>query len=98
MPIIPSVVKWLNANRLDQIENFKKYPVETQNATLYKLLAKAVQTEWGIKYGYTSINSIRDYQGRFPVSTYEDIMPYVERLRNGESNLLWPGEIKWFAK
>ncbi len=98
MPIIPSVVKWLNASRLDQIEKFKRYPVETQNATLYKLLAKAAATEWGIKYGYSTINSIKDYQDRFPVSTYEDMMPYVDRLRTGEANLLWPGEIKWFAK
>ncbi|HEX2970428.1 MAG TPA: GH3 auxin-responsive promoter family protein [Bacteroidales bacterium] len=98
MPIIPSVIKWLNTSRLDQIDNFRKYPVETQTATLYKLLAKAAATEWGIKYGYASINSIKDYQDRFPVSTYEDIMPYVERLRKGEVNLLWPGEIKWFAK
>src|SRR5512133_3682021 len=98
MPIIPSVVKWLNVSRLDQIEKFKKYPVETQSATLYKLLAKAVATEWGIKYGFSSINSIKDYQNRFPVSTYEDMIPYVERLRNGEANILWPGEIKWFAK
>lgn len=98
MPIIPSVVKWLNANRLDQIEKFRKYPVETQVATLYKLLAKAAATEWGKKYGFASINSVKDYQNRFPVSTYEDMMPYVERLRNGEANILWPGEIKWFAK
>lgn len=98
MPIIPSVVKWLNTSRLDQIERFRKYPVETQNATLYKLLAKAATTEWGIKYNYASINSVKEYQNRFPVSTYEDMMPYVERLRKGESNLLWPGEIKWFAK
>ena len=41
---------------------------------------------------------IREYQSRFPVQTYEDIIPYVERLRKGEANLLWPGEIKWFAK
>lgn len=98
MPIIPSVIKWLNSNRLDQIEKFRKYPVETQNATLYKLLAKAAATEWGIKHGYSSINSVKEYQNRFPVSTYEDMMPYVERLRKGEANLLWPGEIKWFAK
>lgn len=98
MPIIPSVVKWLNTSRLDQIERFRKYPVETQNAALYKLLAKAAFTEWGIKFNYSSINSVKEYQNRFPVSTYEDLMPYVERLRKGESNLLWPGEIKWFAK
>lgn len=98
MTIIPSVIKWLNSSRLDQIEKFRKYPIETQNATLYKLLAKAAATEWGIKYSYSSISSVKDYQNRFPVSTYEDMMPYVERLRNGEDNLLWPGEIKWFAK
>lgn len=98
MAIIPSVVKWLNSSRLDQIDKFKKYPVETQHVTLYKLLAKAASTEWGKQYGYSSISSVQEYQQRFPVNTYEDIMPYVERLRTGENNLLWPGEIKWFAK
>ncbi len=98
MSIIPSIVNWLNVKRIDQIELFKKYPYETQQETLYKLLAKAATTEWGNKYNYSSILSIKEYQSRFPVQTYEDILPYVERLRLGESNLLWPGEIKWFAK
>lgn len=98
MAIIPSVIKWLNYNRLEQIERFKKYPVETQDAALYKLLAKAASTEWGIKYEFSSVNSVNDYQNRIPICTYEDLMPWVGRLRNGESNLLWPGEIKWFAK
>ncbi len=98
MPIIPSIVNWLNAKRINNIELFKKYPVETQQETLYRLLAKSASTEWGKKYSYSSIKSIPEYQQRFPVQTYEDIIPYVERLRKGESNLLWPGEIKWFAK
>jgi hypothetical protein len=98
MTIIPSIINWLNVKRINQIELFKKYPFETQKETLYQLLAKAVSTEWGEKYNYTSITSIKEYQSRFPVQTYEDIIPYVERLRRGETNLLWPGEIKWFAK
>jgi hypothetical protein len=98
MPIIPSIVKWLNHNRLSQIEQFRKYPVETQEAMLYSLLAKAASTEWGKKYGYSSVSSVKEYQERFPVQTYEEIIPYVERLRKGETDLLWPGEIKWFAK
>jgi hypothetical protein len=98
MSIIPSIVNWLNIKRINQIELFKKFPVETQQEILYKLLAKSASTEWGKKYGYSSIKSISDFQARFPVQTYEDIIPYVERLRKGESNLLWPGEIKWFAK
>jgi hypothetical protein len=98
MPIIPSVVNWLNTKRIDQIELFKKYPVETQQETLYKLLARAASTEWGKKYSYSSITTVKEYQSRFPVQTYEDLIPYVERLRKGDNNLLWPGEIKWFAK
>jgi len=98
MPIIPSLVNWLNSRRISQIEHFKKCPVETQQETLYHLLKSAAGTEWGHKYNYTSITSVQDYQSRVPVQTYEEILPYVERLRKGESNLLWPGKIRWFAK
>jgi hypothetical protein len=98
MAIIPSIINWLNTKRINQIEIFRKYPVETQQETLYQLLGKAASTDWGKKFNYSSIASVKEYQSRFPVQTYEDIIPYVERLRKGETNLLWPGEIKWFAK
>jgi len=73
MAIIPSIINWLNIKRINQIEIFKKYPFETQQETLYQLLAKAAKTEWGKKYDYHSIASIKEYQSRFPVQTYEDI-------------------------
>jgi hypothetical protein len=98
MAIIPSVVNWLNNKRINQIELFKQRPMETQEEILYSLLAKASDTEIGKKYDYSSITSINDFQNRIPVQTYEELIPFVERLRKGERNLLWPGEIKWFAK
>ena len=98
MPIIPSIVKWLNNKRISQIELFKRYPVETQEEVLYQLLARSASTEWGIEHNYSSVSSIKDYQSRVKIRTYEELVPWIERLRNGESNLLWPGDIKWFAK
>lgn len=98
MAIVSSIFKWLNIKRINQIDLFKKYPVETQQETLSNLLNDAAATEWGKKYGYSTINSIETFQSRVPVQTYEELIPYVERLRNGEKDLLWPGEIKWFAK
>jgi hypothetical protein len=98
MAIIPSLINWLNIKRVNQIELFRKYPVETQHETLFSLLGKAASTEWGKKFGFSSIKSVNEYQSRLPVQTYEEIIPFVERLRKGEVNLLWPGEIKWFAK
>lgn len=98
MPLIPSAIKWLNTKRLNQIDHFKKYPEEVQQETLYRLLKNAAATVWGEKHGYSSISSVSDYQSRVQVQTYEDMTLYIDRLRNGETDLLWPGTIRWFAK
>jgi len=98
MQLIPSIVKWFNTKRINQIEQFKKYPAETQKDILFNILNTAAFTEWGQKFNYKSISSVSEYQSRVPVQTYEDLVPYVERLQRGEKNLLWPGAIKWYAK
>lgn len=98
MPLINSIVAWFNTKRLHQIELFKKYPCEVQEEVLLKILQAASDTEWGKKYDYKSINTIDLFQERVPLLTYEKIMPFVKRLRKGEKDLFWPGEIKWFAK
>jgi hypothetical protein len=98
MPLLNSIISWVNVKRLHQIELFKKYPFDVQQEVFFRLVEQAARTTWGIQYGYDSISSIEEYQQRVPISTYEDITPYVNRLRDGEQNLLWPTEIKWFAK
>ncbi len=98
MGIIPKTLKLLNAKRLNQIAHFREFPVETQTSSLFDLIRKANETEWGRKYDYRSIASVMDFQTRVPVQTYEDFIPWMERLRRGEADILWPGKIKWFAK
>jgi hypothetical protein len=98
MAIVPSIIKRFSAKRINQIEHFKKYPVEIQHETLLKIISASASTEWGREYGYSSILSIKEYQSRVPVRSYEEYLPYIERLRKGENNLTWPGDIKWFAK
>jgi len=98
MPILNSIANWLNTKRIYNIELFKKYPFEVQQEILYGLLEKASETTWGKKYKFSSLNSIKDFQDAVPVQSYEEFEPYVERLRKGEKDLFWPGDIKWFAK
>jgi hypothetical protein len=98
MPLITSIFSWVNVKRLHQIELFKKYPFDVQQEVFTKLIEQALRTTWGVQYGYDSINSIQDYQQRVPISTYDDVKPYIGRLMEDEQNLLWPTEIKWFAK
>jgi hypothetical protein len=77
---------------------FRRYPAEVQFETFQKLINRAEETEWGRKHNFKSISTIRDFQSTQPLQTYEEVKPFVDRLRQGENNLLWPGEIKWFAK
>jgi hypothetical protein len=98
MAIISSLLKQFYTKRINQIEHFKTYPVETQKENLFRIITTAALTEWGRKYDYSSIRSVEEYQSRVPVRAYEEYLPYIERLRKGESNLTWPGDIKWFAK
>jgi hypothetical protein len=76
----------------------KQYPVESQDETLSKLISQASTTEFGKSYNFKDINTIQDFQNRVPLQTYENIKPWVDRLREGEKNLLWSSDVKWFAK
>ena len=98
MPLLNSIISWVNVKRLHQIDLFRKYPFDVQQEVFLKLIEQASRTTWGVQYGYDSILSIEDFQSRVPISTYDDVKPYINRLREGEQNLLWPSEIKWFAK
>lgn len=98
MPLLNSIISWVNVKRLHQIELFMKYPIDVQQEVFSKLIEQALRTTWGIQYGFDSINSIKEYQERVPISSYDDLKPLINRLREGEQNLLWPSEVKWFAK
>lgn len=84
--------------RAKEIDLYATQAEEIQQRVLTKLLKKAENTEWGKKYDYKSIRNYDQYRERVPVQTYEEVKPYVERLLAGEKNLIWPSEIRWFAK
>jgi hypothetical protein len=98
MPFIPSVIKWINTKRVSQIELFRKYPAESQEEVLAQLISRSRDTVWGKEHGYASVENHRQFCNNVPIQSYEELIPFVERLRAGEKNLLWPGEVKWFAK
>lgn len=98
MPIITSIVNWLNVKRVHQLDLIRKYPAETQRDTFQKLIKRAEDTIWGKTFGYASIETVEAFQETVPLQSYEDVKPYIDRLRQGEDNVLWPGDIKWFAK
>ena len=98
MAILNSLFTWIMKKRIHQIELFMKYPHDVQDEWFQNLISSAEATEWGKKYDYKSIFTLEDYKNRVPISDYDDIKDYIDRMIKGEQNLLWPSDIKWFAK
>ncbi|MDD3859896.1 MAG: GH3 auxin-responsive promoter family protein [Bacteroidales bacterium] len=98
MGLINSLLGLINYNRLIQIDYFRKNPVEVQESVLQKLIETAVGTEFGIKHNFADVKSQYEFSKNVPLHDYDNLKPYIERVMNGEQNILWPSEIKWFAK
>lgn len=93
-----SIFAWMMKKRIHQIDLFRKYPIHVQEELFMELLQTAAHTEWGKKHHFASIQNYADFKSTVPLQSYEDLKPFVDRMIQGEKNLLWPGEIKWFAK
>ncbi|MEI6885808.1 MAG: GH3 auxin-responsive promoter family protein [Bacteroidota bacterium] len=98
MALINSVISWLMKKRIHQIELFMKYPMEVQQEWFRKLLQSAKNTEFGKQYDFRSVQTYEEFRSRIPLYDYDSLKPYIDRLRQGEQNILWPTEIKCFAK
>lgn len=98
MPFINKAISLLTQKRLTAIKAFGDRPQEIQEEVLKKLVSAASGTEYGKKYGFSFISSSESFRKRVPVVSYEDISDFILRTMNGEKNLLWPEDIKWFAK
>jgi hypothetical protein len=98
MSLLNSILAWVMKKRIHQIELFMKYPSEVQEELMKKLLYVARGTEFGRSHGFEEIPGYDDFRRQVPIRTYEEMFPYIERCMKGEQNVLWPSEIKWFAK
>lgn len=97
MPV-NALFSFLIKKRLQQIDLFRDNPRMAQLEVFHALVQAAQYTEWGHRYGYGTIKDPDTFRERVPVQDYEDVRPWVERMRKGEQNLLWPTDIRWFAK
>jgi hypothetical protein len=98
MKLLSPVISRLARLRLWRVDNCISYPVAAQRNVLQHLVTQAQYTEFGRKYSFTKLFTVKDFKNRVPVHEYDDIKPYILRMMNGEENVLWNTPINWFAK
>ena len=69
-----------------------------QREVLKRLTARATDTEYGRQHAFSDIHDYEQFVKRVPVNTYEELKGAIDRMRHGETDVLWPGRTKWYAK
>ena len=98
MKLLSPAISRLARLRLWRIQNWIGDPVAAQREVLQHLITEAQYTEFGRKYSFSRLFSIRDFKRTIPIYEYDDIKPYIVRMMNGEENILWNTPVNWFAK
>lgn len=98
MSIISPAIKNYLKLRASVIDNFILNPIDTQLRVFNDLIARAQFTEYGKQFGFQHIDSIAEFQQSVPLNNYDTLKPYIQRILEGNQNVLWPSEILWFAK
>ena len=98
MKLLSPAISRLARFRHWRIEQWIHDPIATQRDVLQSLVTHAQYTDIGRQYGLTKLFSIREFKKTIPIHEYNDLKPYIERMMNGEENVLWNTPVTWFAK
>ena len=64
------------------VEHFSTIAVPTQEQTLLRILQRNKDCMLGKKYDFANIHSIREFQDKVPIGTFEDYAPLIDRMIN----------------
>jgi len=83
---------------IKQVYKWANNPHKTQDKVFKDLISKAKNTAFGKDHDFKNISSYNDFKNRVKVQDYEGLKPYVDRIVEGEEDVLWKGKPIYFAK
>lgn len=83
---------------VQKAEDFKKNAEENQEKLLLSLVDHAKKTLFGRTHHFESIRSVQDFQQNVPIADYENLKPYIEKVKRGQRDILWTETPEYFAK
>lgn len=92
---LPLAGFWRPARRFDAaLHN----PEAAQSDLLLRLLRQNQSCAYGKQHGFATIRSVREYQERAPIVSYDDISGWVDRMKAGEGGVLTSEPLLMFEK
>ena len=91
MSIKSTAAKLLAKRDVKRINIWANNPIEAQAKTFAFLSSNLYKTAYGSDLGISNTNNLADWHAAVPLVDYEQLRSYVERVKNGEHNVLYPG-------
>ena len=88
------LAKWVRKKVLKDSHN----AIQHQKNILNQLVQQAQNTLYGKDHGFDQIADYAGFVLANPIHQYEDLIPYIDRIKAGEHDVLWPGLPLYFAK
>ncbi len=85
-------------NHVKKTALFKNNAVQDQQNLLISLVKTAEKTLFGRLHQFEEINNIKDFQAKVPVADYEQLKPFIEKVKKGQKDILWTETPAYFAK
>ena len=98
MSLKPLLSKPIAAWAVKQQRKWSQRPLTTQLNILQELVYKAQSTLFGRAHRFDKIKSYADFKELVPIRDYEGLAPYVNKIKAGAGNVLWPGKPLYLAK
>ena len=95
---ITRIIRKVFEPRQRELERYQSEGESLQRAVLKRLVAEAKDTEYGQIHAFAAVKDYENFVHHLPVNTYEELKDGIDRMRHGESSVLWPGRVKWYAK
>jgi hypothetical protein len=84
--------------RVNRNKKWVNNPVEAQQKTFQKLIKSGSKTLFGADHKFQEIKNPSDFAKNVPVRDYEGLRSYIEKIVEGEEDILWPGKPIYFSK
>ena len=89
MSRVGRLLLWTKAPRsLRHFNALCRTPVQAQDQLLRQILETNADTEFGRRHGFAGITTLKQFQERVPIASYEDLEPYINAEMNGRPKQL----------
>ena len=89
------LIRKLFVPRQRQLEQYACDAEYLQRKALIRLLKQGKKTKWGTEHDYDKVLSYEQFAKSSPINSYEELKEYIDRMRHGEHDVLWPGQVRW---